>query len=132
MPASETPTRHMRSSTTRRAAAPETGGELREEAAAAIAARRELGEDLEPAIIESFVERVERTIDARVDERLAERKRPREVDRTTVAIGLGSIALSIPITGAAAGLPDGSSGMAVGVAWVAIVIINVLHALSRR
>jgi hypothetical protein len=132
MPASETPTRHMRSSTPRRGAAPVAGGELREEAAAALAARRELGEELERAIIESFVERVEQTIDARVDQRLAERHRAREVDRTTVAIGLGSIALSIPITGAASALPDGSSGMAVGVMWVAIVIINVLHALSRR
>ena len=51
-----------------------TGPEIpREEAASPLGARRELGAEMEPAVVEAFVERVERQIDARVDARLAER-----------------------------------------------------------
>ena len=43
----------------------------REELAAAVEARREVGQELEPQLIEGFLERVGNAIDERVDERLA-------------------------------------------------------------
>jgi hypothetical protein len=112
--------------------APSRPSPLRDEAAAALAARRELGEELEPAIVDSFLERVEDAIDARVEQRLAEHDRERGVDKTTVTIALGSIALAIPLTGAAAGLPDSASWMAVMGTWIAIVLVNAAYAFGRR
>jgi hypothetical protein len=111
---------------------PRAHGPLRDEAAAALAARRELGDDLEPAIVDSFLERMDGAIDARVQQRLAERDRRRTVDRTGVTIALGSIALAIPLTGVAAGLPDSAAWMAVMGTWIAIVLVNVAYAFGRR
>ena len=39
----------------------------RDDLIAAARARRELGDELEPAVVEAFLDRVERAIDARVD-----------------------------------------------------------------
>ncbi len=39
----------------------------RDDALAALSARRELGEDFEPAVVDAFVERIEREIDARIN-----------------------------------------------------------------
>ena len=48
----------------------------REDVASAVGARRELGEDLEPEVIDAFLEKVERAIDTRVDAQLAAKGRP--------------------------------------------------------
>jgi hypothetical protein len=101
----------------------------RDDLIAAAGARRELGAELEPAVVDAFIERVERAIDARVEQRLAEReaaeRRPPS-DGATVKLALGSLALAIPIMGAA------ESTLTIIVAWIAIVAINVAHALGGR
>jgi hypothetical protein len=109
---------------------PEPGQVSREDAAATIGARAELGGELEPAVVDAFVQRVEEAIDQRVVQRLAERDRGRGIDRTTVAVALGSLVLSVPITAVAAN-PDGAGGAGGVAAWIAIVLINVAHAWRR-
>jgi hypothetical protein len=69
----------------------------RDELQAAIEARRELGSQLEPQVVDSFVERIER--------RLAERtpaKPARNNDSNTLALATLSLFASIPITAIAA------------------------------
>jgi hypothetical protein len=102
-------------------------GELpRDELAAAIEARRELGDELEPQVIEGFLDRVEKRIDERVDARLA-RSGPRKAANIPIGLPLGSIALGIPITGAA----GGTAGLAgIIAAWVGIAVVNI--AFTRR
>ena len=103
----------------------------REEVAAALRARRELGDDLEPEVVDAFLDRVGKSIDARVDARLAQRhgRAGGPAPRQSLALPLGSIALGIPVTGAATGMGDGGIVVAI-VAWIAIAAVNVVH--TRR
>jgi hypothetical protein len=71
----------------------------RDELEAAIAARRELGEDLEPAVIDAFVERIERRLGERRTEGAQALKKRRDHQREMI---LGSMAISIPLFGLAA------------------------------
>ena len=105
----------------------------RDDLAAAVAARRELGDEAEPALVESFLDRVEAAIDARVDERLARDERPRRSpsgSRASVPLALGSMGIGIAATGAANGLAHGGALVAI-VAWLVIAAINIAHALGR-
>src|SRR5205823_1489320 len=87
---------------------PLTSGELR----VAAETHQELPSEYRDAVLESFVDRVGREIDARVDARLAQaaarpaarqpapaapaRRAPKQF--SPLALGLGSIALGIPVT----------------------------------
>jgi hypothetical protein len=78
---------------------------LKDELHAAIEVRRELGDDMEPAVIDAFVERIERRLADRADEseRVLERKREHQKEMV-----LGSMAISVPLFACAAiftGLP---------------------------
>lgn len=109
-------------------------GELeRQELAATLEARRELGPAYEPALVDSFVDKVETAIEARVDARLAEREkdRQREDDKAgqQFKLGIASLALGIPISGAAGGIAD-LPGLVV--AWAGIVGVNCAYAWQNR
>ena len=108
-------------------------GTAREEAAAALAARRELGDEMEPAVVDAFADRVERAIDARIDARLSPRNRGRvggvgDADKLAVGLALGSLGIAIPLTAIAAG----TVGLvAVIIVWIGIVAVNVAYARGR-
>jgi hypothetical protein len=109
----------------------------RDEVRAVLHARDELPSEYEPAVVEAFAERVERAIDARVDERLArlrEARPPRSSGGPgtgSIVLALGSMGLGIGATGAATGM-GGSEGVVVAiVVWVAIAAINVANAVRR-
>jgi hypothetical protein len=96
--------------------------ETREEFRAALAARRELGEELEPDVIDAFVERIER----RIDERIRAQLPARHDRRPDFALAVVSLCVSIPliaIAGGTVGLPG------VIAVCVAIVLVN---AVFRR
>ncbi len=100
----------------------------REDVASALGARRELGRDLEPEVIDAFLDRVERGIDARVDQRLADRapasRRSRSGRSDRLALAIVSLGTGIPITaiaGEAGGLPG------ILVAWAGIVGVNAIY-----
>src|SRR3954469_5687922 len=104
-----------------------------DELRAAAETRRELGRDYDEAILLSMADR------------LARRRRPDLWgDTVTVVIALGSIGLGILVALAAANLgaiggalPTGARGgagagtLATVVGWIAIAVINVVHARSR-
>jgi hypothetical protein len=120
-----------------------SAGELR----AAAETHSELGPDYRDAVLDSFVDRVGREIDARVDARLAQaaaRSAPvqsapappaprAQKPFSVMTLALGSIALGIPITAivvSAGNHPVGFWGVLV--VWVAIASINWAYADKLR
>ena len=106
----------------------------RDEYEAVLATRRELGKDMEPALVDSFVEKVEAALAVRqagemtASER-AHKLRSQESNRAMV-VAIVTAGVGIPLTGivlgTAAGLP------ALLVIWVGLVMINVAVAIGRR
>ena len=94
---------------------------MKSELRSAVEARKELGEEMEPAVIDAFVDRIER--------RLAERKgteqfaidRKREHQKEMV---LGSMAISIPLLAIAAIFTGLAGVIAVCTALVVIAVIT--------
>ncbi|HEX9066132.1 MAG TPA: hypothetical protein VF843_13580 [Streptosporangiaceae bacterium] len=105
-----------------------------DEVRAAAETHRDLGPDYQPAVIESFIEKVGREIDARVDARVAEqraRRAPRE--RSAFAVVVVSLIAGIPLSAIAVGdgtHPAGLPGLLV--IWAAIAVINVAYVLHVR
>ncbi len=110
-----------------------------DEIRAAAETHRELGPDYQSAVIDSFIDKVGKEIDARVDARLASARTvrgDRQLDRPSqsggrgaaLALGIVSISLGIPITGIMA---EGHySAVALVLVWMAIAVINI--AFSRH
>jgi hypothetical protein len=96
----------------------------RKDVEAALEARRELGREYEPELIEGFLAKIEKRLDQRP------KPAPQEHHAVTPLV-LGSIALGIPIT-AIATSHGGAGGIAVAIiAWIAIAVAN-LAAMFRR
>ena len=100
----------------------DTAVDVEEELRVALDARKELGVELEDEVVESFLSRVQESIDARVEARVSEAlrgvpARPRFASpsngRIRVVLGyvVGGLALSIPIAAVAGG----------GVAMIAVI-----------
>ncbi|WP_329367562.1 hypothetical protein [Streptomyces sp. NBC_01483] len=120
----------------------EAGGdaELKKELDATLHARRELGEEYESALVDSFLEKVEQRLDGAVDRRvrrqLAERQMvvargTRSPEGTSdswgerFGFGIVSLVLAVPLSaigGSVAHLPG------LLVAWAGIVGVNVVQA----
>jgi hypothetical protein len=94
-----------------------------EELRALAAARRELGPEYEPELVDSFLERIERKLDQRHGKAA---RRGRE-HHTITPLVLGSLGLSIPLI-AVAGAQAGAFGVAM--VCVAIVLVNLF--VARR
>jgi hypothetical protein len=104
----------------------------RDELAAVLGARHELGREYEPALVESFIERLDRAIDARVDSALAEQsggKLQAAFQRAQFQVALVSLGVGIPISAIAGGIAR-LPGLAV--AWGGIAAVNLAHSLSQR
>ena len=99
----------------------------REEVHAALEARRELGWDYEPEIIDSFLDRIEHRLERR--HRDARQHKPPEPPGLVVP--LATVGMGIATTGAASGIHPGGFIVAI-IAWIAIAIVNVAHAMRRR
>ncbi len=103
----------------------------RQDLRATLEARRDLGPDYEDALVESFLEKLDREITARVQAEVASQspKVQPKPDMTHIPIALGSMGIGIPLTAIAANFA-GAAGLFL--AWSGIVVINVAYALSRR
>ena len=108
-----------------------------EEIRAAAETHHELGPGYQDAVIESFLAKVGREIDARVDTRLAQQQSApsagyrRGHSGSPMALAITSMALGIPISAiaVAAGMhPAGFMGLLV--VWIAIAIINIVYNVS--
>lgn len=109
---------------------------IRDDLQATLDARRDLGPDYEAALVESFVERLDATIAARVQAELsgqglapvkAKAKQRQNNGAAIIPVALGSMGLGIPLTAIAAG----NSGLVgLTITWLAIVAINVAAAVA--
>jgi hypothetical protein len=102
-------------------------GELipRDELEAAIEARKELGAEMEPALIDAFVERIERRLVERAGESERALQRRREHQKEMV---LGAMGVSIPLLAIAA-IFTGLAGVIVVCG--ALAVIAVVTAVQR-
>ena len=94
---------------------------VREELRSAIAARSELGEEMEPAVIDAFVSRIERRLADGAGERERALKRKRDHQKEMV---LGSMGISIPLLAIAAIFTGIQGVIAVCIALVVIAIVT--------
>jgi len=111
-----------------------------DEIRAAAETHRDLGPDYQSAVIESFLDKVGREIDARVDARVAASRSPSAQapvparaagDRSAFVLAICSMAFGIPLTAIAVGVGSHPVGIgAVLVIWIAIALINIAY--TRR
>lgn len=117
--------------------------ELKKELDATLHARRELGDEYESALVDSFLEKVEQRLDGAVDRRvrrqLAEQQmvvargtgRPREDGDSwgeRFGFGIVSLILAIPLSAIAVTQADFAG---LFVAWLGIVGVNAVHAVRH-
>jgi hypothetical protein len=95
-----------------------------EELQAVVAARRELGPEYEPELIDSFLERIESKVDQRHRGKAA---RSAKEHHAITPLVLGSLGLSIPLMAIA-----GSAAGPFGIAMVCIAIVLVNLFVARR
>ncbi|WP_327092825.1 hypothetical protein OIE66_19950 [Nonomuraea sp. NBC_01738] len=111
---------------------------IREDLQATLDARRDLGPDYEAALVESFVERLDATITARVQAELGTTQVKKQKNSNNnpkqhgggaamIPVALGSLGLGIPLT-AIASSNAGLVGLLL--TWAAIVAINVAAAVA--
>jgi hypothetical protein len=94
-------------------------GEAQRELEATLAARAELGPGHDEALVQGFVDRIEREIDRRIDERLAARG-PRK--RSPSPLHPGNLGVCIPIV-VLAGALGGTVGVVVSLCALALVFL---------
>jgi hypothetical protein len=94
---------------------------LHEELEAAIAARTEMGAEMEPAVIDAFVARIERRLVERGDRDELALMRQRNHEKEMV---LGSMAISVPLFALAAVFTGLAGVIAVLVALVVIAAVS--------
>jgi hypothetical protein len=97
---------------------------------AAIEARRELGKEYEPDIVDAMVEKIER----RLDERLRERRQPAPRSHShETRLALGSMGIGIGVTAVANSNAHGVGGVVISIiAWIAIAVVNVAYACAAE
>jgi hypothetical protein len=110
-----------------------------EEVRAAAETHQELGPDYQAAVIESFIDKVGKEIDARVDARLAmseswaqapaRRQRSFGKDKP-FSLAVLSLIIGVPITGIEAGNHTGIG--AIVISWLGIAAINVAYTVANR
>jgi hypothetical protein len=98
--------------------------EMNDELRLAIEGRKELGDEMEPAVIDAFVSRIEQRLADRADEGERALQRRREHQKEMV---LGSMAISVPLLAIAAIFTGIQGVIAVCVALAVIAVVT-----SRR
>ena len=101
-----------------------------DEVRAAAEIHHELGPEYRGAVIESFIDKVGKEIDARVDARMAAAKPADDEHHGVSGVAIFSLIAGIPLTAIVLSNPAGLTGLVV--IWIAIAVINVGYAVGRR
>ncbi|MBD3139127.1 hypothetical protein [Microbispora bryophytorum] len=114
---------------------PSAASSTREDLRAVMAARRDLGPEYEDALVDSFLDKLDVEIAARIRNEVAAQLRhqpPGPVVKQrdgAVGVAMGSLALGIPLTGIAVGNAN-LPGLLLS--WGGIIAVNFAYAISRR
>jgi hypothetical protein len=109
----------------------------RSESEAVLETRRELGPQYDAALVDSFADRIERAVEARVAADLAQRQSGRQADagagKRQTALGIVSLVAGIPVSAITLAVPNTDEGslLSLVVAWAGIVGVNIAHARRR-
>ncbi len=113
-----------------------------EDIRAAAEVHRELGPDYGDAVVESFLAKIDKQIEARVDQRLATmtkrtRRPPDPVRLSKWRLGLvgaatGSVVVGLPLTVIAASALSNSTGHAGRLIWIWVVLVAVYGLAAYR
>lgn len=105
----------------------------RDEYEAILATRRELGTDMEPALVDNFVEKIETALAVRQASEMSASEREHKLrsqeSNRAMVVAIVTAGVGIPLTAislALVGMP------ALLVVWVGLVAINVAVAMGRR
>ena len=93
----------------------------RDDVTSMVGARQELGADMEPAVVDAFLDKVEAAIEAQAAER---RPKPRGTvpeSGERLALAIVSLGAGIPITAIAA---DAAEALGIAIAWIGIAAVN--------
>jgi hypothetical protein len=104
-------------------------GIRREEVEAAIAARKELGPDLEPELIESFLARIEGQMQERQESRVTKPRGSRPDDDKVLALAIVSVCAGVLLALAAMWSGPETAWVAIP-SWLALIWLNWTY--SRR
>ena len=97
---------------------------VRQELEATVEARRELGPSHDKELVEGFLERIDKELDRRIDERIASQKPPR---RPGAVIHPGNLGIAIPLVVLA-----GVFGGAVGVVAICVALVFIFGIAMRQ
>jgi hypothetical protein len=100
----------------------------RDDVESALAARQELGPEMEPAVIDAFLDKVDRAVEARAAAETAQKRHVDDRDGMSLALAIVSLGTGIPITAIAA---DAGGVQGIIVAWAGIVGVNFAQRFKR-
>ncbi|MEU0567522.1 hypothetical protein ABZ297_19345 [Nonomuraea sp. NPDC005983] len=103
-----------------------TGDELR----AAVSARRDLGPEFEDAIVDSFLDKMGKEVDRRVDERLVAVKGKKHAGNDGQRLALAIVSLALGTLATVAIVVTNSQSGALFLVWAGIALVNLIF--SRR
>jgi len=114
----------------------------RDEAEAALAARRELGPDFEDAVVESFTDKLDETIERRVaaeverrigspEQQRRQSKDSAEETNKAFVLALASLGLSIPLLAVVSNSDQDAGTLGVVLVLVTVILINLAFNLAR-
>jgi hypothetical protein len=86
-----------------------------------VGARQELGADMEPAVVDAFLDKVEAAIEAQAAERRPKPRGSVPESGERLALAIVSLGAGIPITAIAA---DAAQALGIALAWAGIAAVN--------
>jgi hypothetical protein len=109
---------------------------------AAAEVHRELGPDYGDAVVESFLAKIDKQVEARVDQQLASRAKPgrRPVDPVRLSkyrialagVVAGSVVVGLPLTLIAANALNNGTGQAGRLVWIWVVLVAIYGLAAYR
>jgi hypothetical protein len=98
---------------------------------ASVAARRELGPELEDHVLEAFLARIQQQVDAQITQRpqkAAKAAKPMKGERVQVEVIAGTFALAIPLMAIA---QITAQGLGVAFVMLGVIAVNLLYFIDR-
>lgn len=101
----------------------------RDEIESVLAVRQELGASIEPALVDSFAEKITAEVQRRLEEERRLNKAQSSGRGMQLALGIVSLVMAIPLTAVTLGM---EAPFAMFISWVGVVLVNFAFAFKRH